>query len=84
MSIRLIQLKAFLTMCVDSDEVADSRIMAAMRDEIKGIIPEGAAAKIEAEQHARTGYTFPNNSDMKLMFMQLEGQQVQRKGFGGH
>ncbi|WP_241580368.1 hypothetical protein [Rosenbergiella nectarea] len=84
MSIRLIQLKAFLTMCVDSDEVADSRIMAAMRDEIKGLVPEGTAAKIEAEQHTRTGYTFPNNSDMKLMFMQLEGQQVQRKRFGGH
>lgn len=84
MNIRLIQLKNLVSLHSDSDELTDARVMAAIWDEVKGISPEGTAAKIEAEQHARTGYTFPNNSDMKLMFMQLEGQQVQRKGFGGH
>ena len=84
MSTRLNQLRVILSMSADSDELTDSRVVSAMYDEIKGTSPEGTAAKIEAEQHARTGYQFPNNSDMKLMFMQLEGMPVNAKSARGH
>ncbi|WP_075180626.1 hypothetical protein [Pantoea sp. 1.19] len=46
----------------------DSLVLSALIDELSGTAPEGNADEVAKKLHARTGYTFPHNAEMKELF----------------
>lgn len=67
---------------IPSDENMDVRIIGAIMDELAGDAPEGTSDAIEARQHARTGYTFPHNKELREMMMQNDG--IGYKAYSAH
>ncbi|HHT3665402.1 hypothetical protein QDQ55_23645 [Enterobacter hormaechei] len=46
----------------------DSLVLSALMDEISGTAPQGHADDVERKLHARTGYAFPHNAELKKLF----------------
>lgn len=51
-----------------SEDKFDTMVLSALIDELSGNAPEGSADEVERKLHARTGYTFPSNAEMKELF----------------
>lgn len=46
----------------------DSLVLSALMDEVSGTAPQGRADDVAKKLHARTGYTFPHNAELKELF----------------
>lgn len=69
----LIRLKAQIALYQTTDDSrVDTIIFSALMDELSGAAPEGTAAAIEARHHALTGYTFPQNEEIRQLVTDIE------------
>ena len=55
-----------------AEDKFDTMVLSALIDELSGNAPEGSADEVEKKLHARTGYIFPRNAEMKELFESIK------------
>lgn len=59
----------------------DSLVLSALMDEISGTAPEGHADDVARKLHARTGYTFPRNPELRKLLDSEEDEPAHIKEY---